>query len=136
MKKVVALLDSMWNWEGCHTGDVLAARSFRINPDNTSGKRLYKLVGPYVDLWVTNSCREMCNSANHHGKPDPQWVKENLALLAPFDVLLVCGAVAKQTYLSVVLPYPNVYVMDHPAARRWTNVKMGATAAAIQKRLA
>jgi hypothetical protein len=53
---------------------------------------------PRRDLHVTNACRELCGSANHHGTPDPEWLRENLELLAPFDVLLVCGKVAQATY--------------------------------------
>jgi hypothetical protein len=89
--KIVAVLESMWDWRQMTSGAGYkeAPRSFRINPDNYSGKRLYRIVGRDADLHVTNACRELCGSANHHGTPDPDWLRENLELLAPFDVLLV-----------------------------------------------
>lgn len=132
-KKVIALLDSMWNWQGFSGGEPV--RFFTINPNNVSGKRLYRLVGENVELLVTNSCREIGSHANAHGKPDANWVAENLRLLEPFDLLLVCGLVAKQTYLSKVFAYQNVLIVDHPAARRWSHVTLEQTAQAIQRKL-
>lgn len=115
--KVIALLDSMWNWRGMTAN---APRHFRIDPDNHSGRRLYKLIGTGCDLLVTNSCRELMPSANHHGKPDPAWVRENLELLQPFDLLLVCGKVAQATYKASGYITLGVIIMPHPAARMWT----------------
>jgi len=132
---VVALLESMWGWRGYSSeGDVI--RYFRINPENLSGRRLYRIVGNH-NLLVTNSCRECQATANDHGKPDPKWVESNLAFLKGqgMDLLLVCGKVAKETFLKtsfapyhrsenghVILIEPVKHIfMDHPAARRWTN---------------
>lgn len=96
-----------------------APRAFRINPLNYSGKRLYKIVGPDTHLLVTNACRELCASANHHGKPDPVWLRENLERLE-FDVLLVCGKIAQATYAQSGYQFDRVIEMPHPAARMWT----------------
>jgi hypothetical protein len=76
--RVVALLESMWGWRGYHSAGEDAPRFFQINPENFSGKRLHRLTMP-CDLVVTNACRTVQESANHHGKPDPEWVKENIA---------------------------------------------------------
>lgn len=136
MSNIVALLDSMWNWRGCHEGDVDAARYFHINADNHSGRRLYRLVGNH-SLLVTNSCRKMQSSANHHGEADGAWVLENLELIAPFDLLLVCGTVARKVYTTwLAEKYPNAIIMDHPAARRWSNAKLDAMTKEIERRLA
>jgi hypothetical protein len=119
--RIVALLESMWGWGGfTETGDVI--RYFRINADNFSGRRLYRICGDH-QLLVTNSCRECQTTANDHGKPDPAWVADNLTFLASekMDLLLVCGRVAKQTYERSGFEFPRVLFMDHPAARRWTN---------------
>lgn len=115
----------MWNWRGYHGEDVEADRYFRISPDNFSGRRIYRICGPHLVL-VTNSCRMIQRSANHHGKPDSSWVKENLQALQPFKLLLVCGRIAKETYLATGLEYPKVIFMDHPAARRWSNITLDA----------
>lgn len=131
--KVVAVLDSMWDWRQrtSGAGHKEAPRSFRINPRNYSGKRLYRLVGLDADLVVTNSCRELCASANHHGEPDPVWLRENLDLLAPFDVLLVCGKVAQATYAKSGHQFERRLDIPHPAARTWSQAKIDETAKLI-----
>lgn len=134
--KIVAVLESMWDWRQMtsRAGYKEAPRSFRINPDNYSGKRLYRILGRDADLHVTNACRELCGSANHHGTPDPDWLRENLELLAPFDVLLVCGKVAQATYARSGCEYPHTIKMLHPAARTWTHAMIDATAQRVRDR--
>ena len=138
MANIVALLESMWSWGGyTEKGDVI--RYFRINPDNLSGKRLYRIVGDH-NLLVTNSCRECQATANDHGKPDPQWVAENLRFLESqgMDLLLVCGRVAQRTFgLSGGTTHRvPVIFLDHPAARRWTNKALDDAAALVAAKLA
>jgi len=147
--KIVALLESMWGWRGhSDAGDVI--RYFRINPENFSGRRLYRICGDH-QLLVTNSCRECQASANDHGKPDPQWVESNLQFLKNqgMDLLLVCGKVAQQTFRKTSFaPYhrlvdgvmtqvrPIRFIeIDHPAARRWTNQALNATRDRIEAML-
>jgi hypothetical protein len=133
--KIVAVLESMWDWRQMTSGAGYkeAPRSFRINPDNYSGKRLYRIVGRDADLHVTNACRELCGSANHHGKPDPVWLRENLELLAPLDVLLVCGKVAQATYAQTGLDFARKIDIPHPAARMWTHAMIDAAAARVRE---
>jgi hypothetical protein len=135
--KIVAVLESMWDWRQMTSGAGYeeAPRSFRINPQNYSGKRLYRIVGPDADLHVTNACRELCGSANHHGTPDPLWLRENLDILAPFDVLLVCGKVAQATYAQTGHSFERVIEIPHPAARRWTQAAIGAAAQRVKDAL-
>lgn len=133
-KNIVALLESMWGWGGYNEAGEDAPRHFRINPYNFSGRRLYRICsGVNHSLLVTNCCRTVQMTANHHGKPDPYWVRENLRFLCSqqMDLLLVCGAVAKKTYEATLLDYPNVIYMDHPAARRWSNASLDAMNARI-----
>jgi len=116
--KIAVLLDTMW---GGRRGR--APRHFRINPDNFSGRRLYRICGADADLLVTNSCRELVNSTAQKGVPDPQWVAENLALLEGLgcNVLLVCGKVAQKTFReSGYKTAMQVIETLHPAARCWT----------------
>lgn len=131
--KIVAVLESMWDWRQLTSGAGYqeAPRSFRINPHNYSGKRLYRIVGADADLHVTNVCRELVGSANHHGTPDPAWLRENLEILAPFDVLLVCGKVAQATYARCGHEFANLIKIPHPAARRWTQAAIAAAAARV-----
>lgn len=126
MKTVVAILDSMWDWRAMTSGAGYreAPRSFRINPSNHSGKRLYRIVGDDVNLLVTNSCRELCVSANHHGTPDPNWLRESLEILTPFEVLLVCGKVAQATYAVCGYEFKRKIEIPHPAARMWTHAML------------
>lgn len=130
--KIVALLESMWAWGGYNEPDEEAPRFYRINPNNFSGRRLYRICGD-ANIVVTNSCRFVQKSANHHGKPDPEWVRENL-LQAHADgcnLFLICGKIAQQTFEDIHLSYlPHIY-MDHPAARRWSNEKLDEIAARI-----
>ena|ERR1700728_4767019 len=134
-KSVVALLESMWGWRGySEKGDEIPY--FRINPDNFSGRRLYNIVGDH-NLLVTNSCRECQASANDHGIPDPEWVAQNLSFLEGqgMDLLLICGKVARETYLRSGFTFPKVLFMDHPAARRWTSQKLDDAKIAVAQML-
>lgn len=146
---VVAILETMWDWRGMTSGAgyAEAPRYFRIHSDNYSGKRLYKLIGPDARLLVTNACRELVTGPQHHGKGNPEWLKENLEILdgcgplpdgatqVRFDVLLVCGKVAQKTYEeSKYSPQrAAVLYMPHPAARMyWTKEQIAATANRIR----
>ena len=132
---IVALLESMWGWRGYSAeGDVV--RYFRINPENFSGKRLYRICGNH-SLLVTNSCRECQATASDHGKPDPEWVAGNLKFLASeqMHLLLVCGKVAKETFERSGFQFPRVIFMDHPAARRWTNEGLDAMHEQVERLL-
>lgn len=137
MNRIVAVLESMWDWRQrtSRAGYEEAPRSFRISPENFSGKRLYKIVGGEVDLVVTNSCRKLCGSADDHGTPDPDWLRENLERLEPFDVLLVCGRVAQETYRRSGCEYPRVIEIPHPAARNWTNVHLDEIAERVRREM-
>lgn len=131
--KIVALLESMWGWRGYHDEGEEAPRFYRINPENFSGRRLYRICPPQSKLIVTNSCRMVQRSANHHGNPDPVYVAENLGLahLDGADLFLICGRIAQETFDKAGLNFPNVIRMDHPAARRWTNEKLDELKAQI-----
>jgi len=133
--KIVAVLESMWDWRQLTSGAGYreAPRSFRINPENYSGKRLYRIVGRDADLHVTNACRELCGSASHHGIPDPDWLLENLNLLAPIDVLLVCGKVAQAAYAKTGHEFERKMLIPHPAARMWTNAMIEDAAARVRE---
>lgn len=133
--KIVAVLESMWDWRQMTSGAgyAEAPRSFRINPDNYSGKRLYRIVGADADLHVTNACRELVGSASQHGKPDPAWLHENLEILAPFNVLLVCGRVAQATYAASGHEFASKLEIPHPAARRWTHAAIEAAAQRVRE---
>lgn len=159
MTRVVAVLETMWDWRQMTSGAGYreAPRYFRINPDNFSGRRLYRLVGPDARLLVTNACRELATSAKGHGTPDPVWLGENLHILdsprAAFDnvpravalsaeaelvpridVLLVCGKVAQAAYKACgyVPAKAGVIEMPHPAARAvWTRAFIDETVARI-----
>ena len=124
--KIVAVLETMW---GDRPGR--APRFFQINPDNNSGRRLYKLVGEEHQLLVTNACKELVTSANKHGKPDPKWLADNLSRAHKADIILVCGKVAQKTYWQAVELFAlcvhsgqRVYHIPHPAARRWTKKRL------------
>lgn len=157
-KNIVALLESMWGWGGYNKAGEDAPRHFRINPNNFSGRRLYRICsGTNHSLLVTNCCRTVQSSANHHGKPDPEWVRENLTFLRSqgMDLLLVCGRVAHDTFAKVcqmrtlsagTIGYVGIthddpsrvkYIaMDHPAARRWSNASLDAMTERIKEALA
>lgn len=135
MSNIVALLDSMWGWRGYTSkGDVV--RYFRINADNFSGRRLYRLCGNH-SLLVTNSCRECQSSSSGHGTPDPEWVASNLKFLESqgMNLLLVCGKVAKDAYERSGFNFSKVIFMDHPAARRWSNQSLDAMRERIEREL-
>lgn len=140
---VVAILDSMWDWRAQTSGAGYseAPPYFRINPENHSGKRLYKIVGDEADLLVTNSCRELVSGPREHGKPDPAWLAANLLMLHQkfgIAVLLVCGRVAKETWTRCGVQIGGtllVVEMMHPAARTWTHGMIRDHRLAISKHL-
>lgn len=134
-KKIVAILESMWDWRKMtsQSGYREAPRFFRINPENFSGKRLYRIVGHDANLLVTNSCKELCGSAKDHGTPNPTWLRENLIFLEPFDVLLVCGRVAQETYSKTGYEFEHRIEMPHPAARTWTNAMLDDVAKKVKQ---
>lgn len=138
MKHVAAILETMWDWRGMTSGAGYgeAPRYFRINPQNFSGRRLYKLIGADAKLLVTNACRELVRSAKQHGTPDPAWLADNLRILDGdrVDVLLVCGKVAQQTFAACGYKPRTATVLEipHPAARRvWSREFIDTTAARI-----
>lgn len=121
MSRIVAILDSFW---GLNHGQ--APRFFKISPRNLSGRRLYLMTEGHK-LIVTDCCKEIQCSANHHGKPDVGWLVSNLSRLdemGAIDVLLVCGLVAKSTYEQTGIQFKKQLFIDHPAARRWSNEKL------------
>jgi Uracil DNA glycosylase superfamily. len=134
-KFVVAVLDTMYDWRGKTSGAGYreAPRYFRINPNNFTGKRLYRMVGKNK-LLVTDACRELVHSSKEHGTPDPVWLYENIVLLnklRPIDILLICGRVAQKTFAEILnmvddprLNRIKVLEIPHPAARNWTNEKL------------
>jgi len=151
LMRVVAILETMWNWRGMTSaaGYAEAPRYFRINPQNFSGRRLYKLVGQDARLLVTNACRELVSGPKEHGKPDPAWLAENIRILdgeseklpegvterARIEVLLVCGKVAQQTFRQCGYEPKAARVIEipHPAARQvWTRELIDRTAQRIQ----
>jgi hypothetical protein len=116
--RCLAVLETMWGGSGKAPG------IFRINPDNFTGRRLYWFLG-HKDLWVTNACRELVSNARLHGTPDPEWLSTNLKRLS-YDLLLVCGKVAQQTFEKCgVRPPGRILLMPHPAARTWTRASLG-----------
>ena len=77
----------------------------------------------------------MQTHANGHGTPDAVWVADNLRLLEPFDVLLVCGRIAQRTYdISAHKTKARVFKIMHPAARTWTNVALDELAKCIRSK--
>lgn len=140
--RAVAILETMWDWRGTTSGAGYkeAARYFRINPQNFSGKRLYSLVGPSAQLIVTNACRMLGTSANSHGKGDAQWLGENLRTIEsfarPIETLLVCGRIAQDTLRKsdYFPPFCRVVFMPHPAMRLWTREALAEAADVTQNR--
>lgn len=136
-RKVIAVLESMWDWRQMTSkaGYGQAPRAFKINPENYSGKRLYRIVGTEARLLVTNACRELVQSARHHGTPDPEWLRGNLEYLAPFDALLVCGRVAQATYSRSGFEFDRLKLIEipHPAARMWTQAMIADAARRVRE---
>lgn len=145
-KHVVAILETMWDWRSMTSsaGYQKAPRYFRINPNNFSGRRLYKLIDGNGNLLVTNACMELASSAKEHGNPSPEWLAQNLQLMdvggvedhlnhtiqfnenvkqGKIDLLLVCGKVAQTTYkdCGYIPKNATVIEMPHPAARAYWN---------------
>jgi hypothetical protein len=125
--KILAVLDTMWD----HTqSGRRAPRWFEINPDNASGRRLYKIVGSH-HLRVTNACQYIARNASQHGVPDSEWLQENIRRYDP-QLLMVCGRVAQATWERTRTAPGRVLLMPHPAARRWSHAAVKAAQQAVQ----
>lgn len=141
MKKAVAILQEMWDWRSMSSSAGYVEQApgyYRINPDNFTGKRLYWFLGEpglvVDDLLVTNACPELVTGPTMRGKANKQWVRDNLAELWPFDLLLVCGRVACNTYEQRSAPHPcRIIEMPHPAARTWDRVSLDRCRRFIQE---
>ena len=142
-KKAVVILEVMWDWRNV-AGQAgyreRAPRHFDINPHNFTGRRLHAWLKDYPGFRTTNACPELVSSAKGRGKPCKEWVRENLAFLAPFDLLLVCGSVAAKTYERASANGARIIHLPHPAARCWhrqgldfvaTTIKHGSTSVRI-----
>lgn len=116
--KATAILETMW---GASRLGVRSPSWFRISEYNMTGKRLYRFLG-HRSLLVTNACGEYVQNAREHGKPDPVLLAERLRTGPMSNLLLVCGAIARQTYRECAF-VPEVFAtvyMPHPAFRGWT----------------
>ena len=119
-KRAVAVLDVMWDPSNAGRK---APRHFKINPQNHTGRRLYKWLGDKYELLVTNACSQIVANANGRGRPDSCWLAENLQRLQPIDLLLVCGETAFNTFddTGINTGYSErVLVLPHPAFRGWS----------------
>lgn len=125
-RNFIAILDTMWGSAGA------APHWFHINPDNVSGRRLYKLTQThYGNIVVVNSCREQVGHSRHHGAPDPRWLLRSLRDVPKawrMGILLVCGKVAQKTFEEIAHEWSGpVYYMMHPASRSWTKANIKRT---------
>jgi hypothetical protein len=153
MKRVVAVLETMWDWRAMTSGagyKAEAPRYFPIHAENFSG-RLYRFIGPEASLLVTNACRDLVPAPNVHGTPDAVWLAENLRILDgvggvlpgggtvphhewKIDLLLICGSVAQETFSKCGYKPRSgrTILMPHPAMRRWTEASLRAAECVIQ----
>jgi hypothetical protein len=120
--RAIVILEVMWDWRNV-TGRAgyreTAPRYFDINPENHTGRRLHAWLKGKPFL-VTNACPQLVSSAKGRGTPDANWLHENLLVLKPFDLVLVCGRVAQQTYRRESTDGARIIELPHPAARTWS----------------
>ena len=144
MRRVVAVLDTMWDWRSMTSDygyEERAPEYYIINQKNLSGSRLYKWLGKkgqyFDELLVTNACPQLVTSSRGRGTPDPKWLSDNLRSLWPFTLLLVGGKVAQETYrLCDTLEgrqRARVIELPHPANRTWTRQALDLTRRYIQE---
>jgi hypothetical protein len=124
MRKIecLAVLETMWDYRVSNSKSFKAPRYFEINPLNFSGKRLYYFIG-HENLLVTNACPSVVNNASQHAVPDVEWLDKNVNGIEA-NLILVCGVVARNTFLQIKRPDTRIIIMPHPAARNWTKGAM------------
>jgi hypothetical protein len=137
----LAILDTMWGDDG------VAPHWFPINPDNHSGRRLYRLTGARDwDVWVANACPQQTSHARLHGTPSPAWLRSCFSRIkSPWQdsPLLVCGKVAQATYdemIAICGKHPPIHRgpvirIMHPAARTWTKLEIARVQRLIRRSL-
>jgi hypothetical protein len=132
----IALLDSFYTNDPRHHG-TLAPLWWHPGDSSVSSRNLRKMLpqdggSSSWDLLCINSCPYIVQSANHHGRPEPMYVAELLRRLEPFDCLLVCGSIAKNTFrLSPYKGSHPVLFIHHPAWRAWSTVLINEVREAI-----
>jgi hypothetical protein len=118
---VVALLDSFYTTDSRHHG-TLAPLWWVPADSSVSSRNLRRIVPLGWEVLCINSCPYIVEGANYHGKPEPLYVASLLRRLEPFDCLLVCGNIAKNTFrLSPYKGSHPVIFIHHPAWRAWSN---------------
>lgn len=128
---VVALLDSFYTTNPRHHG-TLAPLWWQPIDSSVSSRNLRKMVPEESSLLCINACPYIVESANHHGVPEPLYVAGLLRRLEPFDLLLVCGSIAKATFKRS--PYKGshpILFIHHPAWRAWSADGFSAVRQAI-----
>lgn len=117
---VVALLDSFYTSSPRHWG-TLAPLWWYPGDSSVSSRNLRRMVPPGAEILCINSCPYIVENANKHGKPEPLYVASLLRRLEPYDVLLVCGNIAKATFKqSPYKGYGCILFIPHPAWRAWS----------------
>ena len=104
---------------------------FRVNPQNTSGRRMLKICEGH-DMWFGNVSPVWCTNPNTKVKPDCDHTRAVLKI-KDWDVVIVCGRQAMDTVelldLSAILEDRYGVVdfigMPHPASRSLTNALCG-----------
>lgn len=133
--KAVVILEVMWDWRNVTSSAgyrAQAPRAFDINPANFTGRRLHDWLDG-IPFKVTNACPQLVSSAKGRGTPDRDWLRENLRLLYPYDLIIVCGKVAQQTFEKESQRGARLIEMPHPAMRLWTREGMALAKRLIQK---
>lgn len=120
---MLAILQNMW--DPCRSE---ALNVFKINRLNHTGRKLYRITEGH-DLWCTNSSSKCAPRADIKLPPDIQFLLRAMSR-RQWDLYLVCGAQAKDTFHHVLRLCPDtkarvelapVVFLPHPAARNFTN---------------
>jgi hypothetical protein len=116
--RILAVLQSMWH----HGPPRRAPLIFRINPQNSSGRKLHCICSGH-DMMVTNST-SICGTGSDSNSPIDVNFLSRALIARNWQLLLICGNQAAEAIRLVdssLLARPRIFI-PHPAARNLTNL--------------
>lgn len=131
--KILAILQNAYADPGRRQAILQSMSTFVINPNNYTGKKLYKLTEGH-DLLVTNACPEVFVNVKDKGRTDLDRLKLSI-IENPYDLYISCGKQSNEACIKIIKDFDDkpLILMPHPASRNLTNALISSVKDAIRE---